>query len=385
MPEITPKSNEAIQAQIASFAAERVQHPHDEEYIFNNIGILAVGGLEDVTRVTSGTEYYRDENNKTSKIPYGTERTVAKRDEYLGFLRSVGGSSYESIGGRAEILKAYADFAPAIMQLKEELADPATRKEHPAHLGSGLNSEVFSIGRDDKKYAVRLPRGKAVDPRTVDSHVSGACLSKGAPHLEQIVAASYESGVTVAELMPGKEMGSVSVADIQAITNDQLADFMDTLVDASNRGLVVDPKPSNFLYDRDAGFGAVDLHPFKEGHKKQYLSTLLGKHAIHVIADAGTFSKPSKTRMTAEDYTSELEYRKAQFEVIKRYRAVASEKLQGNTRDTVLEAIDEKILIAEKDDYDDPEWVAKRLARDEKRRQRTTETNRQALSAPDYV
>ena len=169
MPRITPKPPEVLQAQVAAFAAEDVEPYQDKGHLFNDVGNLAVAGVEDVIRVTDSAEYLWDKDGESHRIPEGTERTVATGEEYVNFLRSVGGSKHEAIQGRAGILKAYSSFAPTIDRLKSELADPATRKEHPAYLGNGSNSTVFTIAREGKDYAVRVPNGKAVNPSVIDS------------------------------------------------------------------------------------------------------------------------------------------------------------------------------------------------------------------------
>lgn len=105
MSEITPKQIEVVQAQIATFAAERVEHYEDSGHIFNNLGGLALGGVMDVSRVTSSAEYHKGEDgNNSLRVPEGTERIVATAADYTDFLRSVGGSRYESIKGRAVTL-----------------------------------------------------------------------------------------------------------------------------------------------------------------------------------------------------------------------------------------------------------------------------------------
>src|SRR5690606_24397579 len=124
-------------------------------YIFNNLGSLALGEAGDIVRVTESAEYHKAEDgNNRLRIPEGTERTAATVAEYADFLRSVGGSRYEAIQGRAEMLKEYGRFEPAIARLRTELADPATRKDHPNYLGNGSNATVFSITEGNKSYAV---------------------------------------------------------------------------------------------------------------------------------------------------------------------------------------------------------------------------------------
>lgn len=373
MPEITPKSPELIQAQIATFAAERVENYRDSEHIFNNLGNLALSEAGDVTRVTASDEYHKDEDgNNSLLIPEGTERTIATSAEYTDFLRSVGGSRYEAIQGRAEMLKEYGRFEPSIATLRVKLADPATRKQHPNFLGNGSNAMVFSINEGDKTYAVRVPNGKGISPATIDSHLAGAVLGKGIPHLEQIVAASYKDGVTVAEVMPGREVGHLTVDEIRDVTDEQLRELVSTLASVSEHGIEIDPKPSNIFYDPKEGYGIVDYHSSKVAGKSsadQDFGTIVGWMATG-IDGAGFYGKPYSSDKTTEDYAYDLELKKANLGVMKRYRSVVEQKLTGEAQETALKQVDEKLQTAQEevDDYSNPDWVAERIAQDQERK-----------------
>lgn len=383
MSEITPKPPEVIQAQLATFAAERVEHYKDSGHIFDNLGSLALEGAGEITRVTADAEYHKGEDGSSVRVPEGTERTVANQAEYTDFLRTVGGSRYEAIQGRADMLKAYSTFQPTITRLRTELADPATRKQHPDFLGNGSNSMVFSVDEAGKKYAVRVPNGKGVSPAAIDSHFAGAVLGKGVPHLEQIVAGSYEDGVTVAEIMPGKELGDLSIEDISKISDEQLGDLVDTLITVRERGIEIDPKPSNLFYDPEAGFGIVDYHSSKvagKSSKDQELGDIVGWMATG-FDNAGFYGKPYKSKLTPEEYTHDLDFKKANLEVMRRYRSVVEHKLTGEDQQKALMQIDEKLQSVQEavDNYSNPQWVAESIARDKEwERQRTEQAKKPA-------
>jgi PIN domain nuclease of toxin-antitoxin system len=364
---IKQKTPEEIQAQIAAYATEKIDDNHNRGHVFNNIVSLAAGETEDVTRVTEDDEYNsRDEAGNLVTTLKGTERTIAAKD-YSDFLRSVGGSKYEAIKGRAEILSAYKDFAPIVNELKESLGTTSSRREHASYLGSGSNASVFFIERNGKKYAVRVPdwAGVEVSPGAVDQHLAAAFLSKGVPHLEQIVAASYESGVTIAEVMPGKEMGKLTLEDIQAITDSQLAKFVDTLVIANEKDIQIDPKPSNFFYDREAGFGIVDLSSAKviKNSKDQDVGTIVG-WMVTPINGTGRYGRPYAEKVTVEEYAQELEFSKARLNVLRRYKDIVEQKLEGNDRETALKNVDKEIEGVEHSiaNMNNPEWVSEQIA-----------------------
>jgi hypothetical protein len=348
MPETTPKPPEVIQAQLATFAAERVENYKDSGYIFNNLGSLVLGDIQDISRVTTSAEYHKEgEGSNRLRVPEGTERTVATAAEYSDFLRSVGGSKYEAIQGRAEMLTEYEHFEPIISRLRSELVDPALRKQHPNFLGNGSNSMVFSIAEGEKVYAVRVPNGKDISPEAIDSHLASAVLGRGIPHLEQIVAASYKDGVTVAEIMPGKESGHLTVDEVSAVSEEQLGELVETLIAVSEHGIEIDPKPSNIFYDPKEGYGIVDYHSSKVAGKSsadQDLGTVVGWMA-GVIDNAGFYGKPTNLDKTTEDYDHDLEFHKANLDVMKRYRSVVEQKLTGEPLQTALKLIDDSYKV----------------------------------------
>jgi hypothetical protein len=385
---MTPKSPELLQAQAATFAAERIEHYQDSGHVLNNLGELAIGNLADVTRVTESAEYHKDEAGERLRVPENTKRTVATTSEYTDFLRSVGGSKYEAIQGRADMLTQYNQvFKPIVTGLRAELQDPATRKEHPAFMGNGSNSAVFRITHEGKDYAVRVPSGTKPSPSTIDSHLAGAVLGKGVPHLEQIVAASYEDGVTVAEVMPGKEMGKdMTLEDVAAITDEQLSGLVDTLTAVSERGIEIDPKPTNIFYDREAGFGIVDYHSSKVAAKNsadQDLGTIVGWMATPIM-NAG-FYGGYNPEMTADDYAQDANKMSANLGVLKRFRVVVESKLDGEDRETALKDIDSRIESGQEsiDNYLNPEYVADRMASDAERKRQMAERANQKKSAAD--
>ncbi|MBA3724732.1 MAG: hypothetical protein H0W89_07690 [Candidatus Levybacteria bacterium] len=382
-----PKAPEDIQAQVAAFTAETVGDDYDKDHIFNNIGDIASGRLVDVKRVTNSHEYHTDENGTQIKVPEGTERTAATAEEYLKFLRSVDGSKYEPIQGRADILRAYSHFEPTIARLKDELDRVAALSKDPAFvhadvpaddfvqgfsgfeiLGRGSSAHVFKITEDDKNYAVRVLRDPSKGAETIDRYVGGTVLVKGVSHFEQIVAASYKDGVTIAEIPPGKEVGGLTVEETYNVSDEQLGELVDTLIIARERGIGVDPKPSNFFYDPEDGYTIIDIDSDKErgkDHIPEGLGSVVGQVA-DMIANRGFYTGDNSFKSTT-DFANDLPFVKAQLNVLKRYKAVVERKLDGDELQAALKKIDRDIVTEQTcvDNYSDPQWVAHTIAQGE--------------------
>ena len=382
-PKVRTKTSEEIQAQIAAYATEKMDDPGNRDYALENLVDLAFADAKDDKRITEEDEYNYEKEGEL--VLAGTERTLNVGD-YTEFLRSVGGSKYEAIKGRAEILEAYKDFASEVRKLNNSLMGTSVHDEHKAFLANGSKSSVFLIEKGGKKYVVRAVNrrwaGDQTSPDGVDHHLAAAFLSKGVPHLEQIVAASYEDGVTVAELMPGAELGKLTMEDIQSITDEQLAEFVGTLSEANRRGIHIDRSPSNFFYDQDEGFGVIDFTSTEFGRIgiKQSLGRVLVLGDI-VLSNMGRHGQINRKMITIEEYVKERELSQMLLEVGLRYRNIVENKLEGEERDAVIKIIDEGIRESEEAiaKLGNPEQVAtfieeaKQRIKEVKERKRTGE------------
>lgn len=374
---ITPKTPEEIQAQIAAYAAEKLDNNGDRGHVFNNIVDFASGEAVDVKRITGDREYEIDKETGRGVLPPAGEERIISATEYSEFLKSVGGSKYEAIKLRADALRAYKDFAPTISELKESLKDNGDRKKHSSFLGSGSNASVFFIENAGKKYAVRIPGRGEITPSAIDKHLAAAVLAKGIPHLEQVVAASYEDGVTVAELMPGKEVGKLSAEEIESVTSSQLSELVDTLIAAHQRGIEIDPKPSNFFYDHGDGFGIVDIASSKviKNSGDQELGQIVGWGA-GPIRNAGLYGN-FKEKLTEGEYAQELEVLKAGMAALNLYRNAVEERLDNPEREIALGAIDKDIEQRQEtiDRFNDSEWVKEQIEHAKERAEKPTTTH----------
>jgi hypothetical protein len=337
--DIYPHAPEEAQAIVATYAAEGLQEHEERSAFFADLGKLALNLQADMNDHPEVGDHY---------------------------LQDVGGVESESVRGRIELLQAYGEFKPHIDKLKEEEAALEDPKQHPNYLGSGSNTAVFTIEADGKSYAVRIgSRNERFNARSVDNHMAGAIVSKDVPYFEQMVAGSYEDLVTVAEMMPGTSLGKMSIEETEAITDEQLHDLIGTFKTAKEKGIVIDPKPSNFLYDKEHGFGVVDPGSVwaldtKEGDLN--LGQLVGEGGA-AIMNIGLYEK-SKMYITTEAFAQEARVYQVNLEVIRRYRTLVEQELTGDELTEALEWIDGRIESAEDAvrDRSNPAWVEEMIA-----------------------
>jgi hypothetical protein len=172
-------------------------------------------------------------------------------------------------------------------------------------------------------------------------------------------------------MMPGKEMGKeMSIEDMKQITDDQLGDLVDTLRTASERGIEIDPKPTNIFYDPTEGFGIVDYHSSKVASKNssdQNFGEIVGWMSTPIM-NAG-FYGDYNPNMDADDYAHDLKRLVVNLDVLKRYRTVVETKLGGDDLAVALEDIDKQTEsyqdMAQR--YSNPDWVAEKVVSNQKR------------------
>lgn len=362
------------QARIASFAAERLTHKEDADYLLRNIGALAAGN---VTRITKNKEYIQGDDGPIKIMP-GTERQVATGQDYIDYLVEVGDSKYEPIAQRAELLAAYEDFGPLVHTLQEEVKGYDSPAMHPDYLAAGLNAKVFSLSQNGHEYVARVPHSDGPNstdepnPSAVDYRIRAGMRGKGIPHLEQIVAFSYEDGVVISERMPGRVISKVTAEELGHVTDKQLNDLIDTFIAAHKAGIHIDPRPSNYFYDKEQGFGIVDYDAADEQGVVAQNRTDMVSWAETIIGNAGTYGfRPE----TSAGYHYLKEQASAQLQLLERYKAMCAQRFSGEDADVITHRIEKRIgyikdTIA---DYSNPDWVSDKIAAG--RRQKSVHAN----------
>ena len=338
---IRNKSPEVVQSQLAAFAGERAEGYMERHDLLRAIADTA---LADSLVSTYG-------------------------EQFAQYLREVGGASYESIRGRVELLCNYGRFKGAVDDLKYSIGQFEQPSDHPAFLGEGANSRVFAADIGNTLYAVRMPKRLEHNPSVIDGHLAAGLLSKKCVHLEQLVAASYEEGVTVAELVPGVDLGKITPEELQHVTDEHIDMLVDTLIESQRRRINIDPKPTNILYDPLEGYGVVDYQAPGD-FAFQGEGETVGVVAVS-LSRAGLYGKEF-------DYTNPDVYGymhsvyAANDSVLTRYWTAATDKLCGAERERALGRIEYAVHTTRqlRKESADEACVAARIARAAQRQQK---------------
>ena len=221
-------------------------------------------------------------------------------------------------------------------------------------MGHGKTSTAFKLTIHDAAYVVRIPTGREIRPEVVESHTAAAVLARGVPHLEQIVAASYTDGFTVAEMLPGKRLYRLTADEISRIPNDHLNELIPTLLTAYGYGIELDLNMENFIYDRKTGFGIIDFEPADLAIVRKDRSQVVG-YAIRRLGVQESYEPE-----TTEDYDRVRGLYEASRGVLIRYRQQVEQRLTGEDGRAALRVIDRGLRIVRTTigNYADPEWVA---------------------------
>ena len=155
-----------------------------------------------------------------------------------------------------ENIKTYKEkFQPVIAELKAKMAQ-GNFKELPEYLGSGRNGSAFRVEVDGKTYAAKFSR---YIPQA-NFEIKPLIRAKDIPHTSQLVSYSFEDGVVVMELLPGTDVTNFTPEEAPEYSDEHIIQLINTVRELDAKGLVIDPKPSNFMYDPEQGFSVLDYH-----------------------------------------------------------------------------------------------------------------------------
>jgi hypothetical protein len=243
---------------------------------------------------------------------------------YAEFLRHTRGNRPEIIKKRTELQANYAEFKPLVDELRKSLASADRNGRHESYIHHGGTANAFSLEKDGREYVVRTINKETYrqDGKVaIDKYVAGIAQAEGMPHLEQIIAASYEDEVTIAERMPGKSPDTMTADEIGQITDDQLYELLNTLKTADDHNIKLDSHAGNYLYDKDEGFGLIDFDSplYKGVYQDQGLGDKVAQ-AIHLLGGIG---KENALQLEEDGDSGGLEqYNRARLDLLQRFSKV---------------------------------------------------------------
>jgi hypothetical protein len=232
------KSQERLQAQAEIFADRGVKNFSKDQ--------------ADLLKYSTELSRIKDLNDLPPDLPEKLTSLIQKnKDAYVNFLRQEKKLETSFI---EENIKIYQEkFQPVIAELKAK-KDQGDFKELPEYLGSGSNGAAFRIEVDGKIYAAKFSRSVT----QANFEIKPLLRAKNIPHAAQIVSYSFEDGVVIMELLPGTVVTNFTPEEAPEYSDENIIQLIDTVRELDSKGLTIDPKASNFMYDQEQGFSILD-------------------------------------------------------------------------------------------------------------------------------
>jgi hypothetical protein len=155
---------------------------------------------------------------------------------------------------KRQLIEKYHELSPYIDEIKASLAEfNGAGERSPFIISGGHTNFAMKTRAEDKDIVAKFPRWKESPntPEMTERYIS--CL--GMPNVEQIIAVSPDDKIIVTEFMPG---ATADKLDPSVVRVDQIADFADAVISVSEKGITIDPRIQNLLYDESVGFGIID-------------------------------------------------------------------------------------------------------------------------------
>lgn len=234
------KSQERLQAQVEVFGDTGV-----ESFSKDQAQIL---------KYSAELSQIKDLNNLPPDLPGELVGLIQKhKDAYINFLRQE--RNLETSFSEQNIKTYKEKFQPVIVALKARMAQ-GDFKELPEYLGSGSNGSVFRIEVEGKTYAAKFSRSITQE----NFEIKPLIRAKDIPHTSQLVSYSFEDGVVIMELVVGTDVTNFTPQENLQYSDEHIIQLVETVRELDAKGLVIDPKPSNFMYDPEQGFSILDYH-----------------------------------------------------------------------------------------------------------------------------
>jgi hypothetical protein len=237
-------------AEIAGYAHHRVGNDFDRAVLYERVGELAALGF------TGPAEVF--EANLEELDPTDELLLVAPAHKSLFDLYQERGTRLDVVD-RTILLENYRVFDQMVDELRATLGPEETWHEHPNHLATGGSAGVFSIGFEGRDYVVKIPRDDMEEEFLLGQRLEAGIAGADRTTFAQTVAVSLEKRAVVAERFKGKSFKDLSAEELDAISQEQLARFVNDVWDANRDGIFVDMDDlDNIVWGPELGLGTVD-------------------------------------------------------------------------------------------------------------------------------
>lgn len=240
-PTLEQKKEESLQAQVEHFADHGVEDFTDEQKLIFKFS-------RELSTIT-------DLDNVPEDLPEELQQAIERnKDKYVAVLRSAEKKDIDFRRGNVELYNT--KFKAAIDSLKEKISTAHNPEGLPEYLGSGSNGSAYVIEVNGIKYAAKFSRSIT----QANFETKPLLQAKGIGNTAQLVAYSFPDSVVIMELLPGTDVTKFTPENAPNYSDEHIESLIKKTIELDNRGIAIDPKPSNFIYDENDGFSILDFH-----------------------------------------------------------------------------------------------------------------------------
>lgn len=278
---IRPKSEERLLAETAAYADSQ-SYPHDAQ-LAEDLGRTATALLNGQSITTEQTDYRGEMLETREHTPGG----------YVQFLREADEGTRANIAFLTDKMQAYAEYRASI---EVALEDASPDSEH--YLGKGSHGGAFWFEHDGRKFAVKQGGVSYVD-------VPAYRRAENIDGISHMIAVDIDKGISVMNLVPGIVPGKMSREEMEAVPEEHIAALVDKTVELFDVKVAVDPKPTNFLYDKGKGFGIIDYQDYESRNASDYTKAEQVMELSRVLLQYHTENPPSYGEEGYDDWALE--------------------------------------------------------------------------------
>ncbi len=234
------KDQPIVQAQLEHYLHEQVQDYQTEKLFLKYLEQLSnIGNL----------------NRIPEDFPEELKSLIADhKDAYVLFLRKTRRQEREFL---EKNIRLYNErFRTVVQELKHKIASADHPREVEGFLGSGGNGSAFKVVIDGRKLVIKFTDSLYQN----NFEIKPLLRTRHIPHTPELVAFSLEDGVKIMSFLPGDVVSSFSPENAPSYPDEHIIQLIETVLELEQNGIVIDPKPSNFVYSGPDGFGVFDFH-----------------------------------------------------------------------------------------------------------------------------
>ncbi len=176
------------------------------------------------------------------------------RDAYFEFIESE--DHFESISQiENRILDYNKKYKSHVDNLLKKISQKSSGKMVDGYLGSGSNSSAYEVQIDGQSYAFKVYSHARVEFEALPLQ-----KAQGISNVPVLHSFSILDQVMIMNKLEGKDMSKYPINEKLYIDDETIDSLIKTVIQLHDRGIDIDPKASNFIYEPGNTIQVIDFH-----------------------------------------------------------------------------------------------------------------------------